>query len=184
MCISPGRQPGAAGTLGAEPAGGMGPDGSVARSRLDLCAGACILPRSCCWKSCFWAGGGSVSRCWAMCMCCWRRFSASCCLMPRLSPPPWGTAGGLLGLWGLPPVGQRRPLLSAQLCPGAADRRPWLHAAACRPVPPDCRRTGRAGAGRAGACGVAGPAGGVHGVSGQRLRQSLPVFPVLILILD
>ena len=38
MCISPGRQPGAAGTLGAEPAGGMGPDGSVARGRLDLCA--------------------------------------------------------------------------------------------------------------------------------------------------
>ena len=86
---------------------------------------------------------------------------------------------GPAGPGGPAPVGQRRPLLSAQLCPGAGAGRRGVHAAACRPVPPDRRRTGRAGAGRAGACGAAGPAGGVHGVSGQRLRQSLPVFPVL-----
>ncbi len=74
-------------------------------------------------------------------------------------PAAIGAAGAMLGLGHLPIMGQRRPLLSAQLCPGAAGSCRGVHAAACRPVPPDCRRTGRAGAGRAGACGVAGPAG-------------------------
>lgn len=90
-----------------------------------------------------------------------------------------GAARGHAGPGAPAHVGRRHPVLPAQLRPGAAGSCRGVHAAACRPVPPHGRRTGRPCAGRSGAHSAAGPAGRVHGVPGQRLCQPLPVFPVL-----
>ena len=94
-------------------------------------------------------------------------------------PAALGTAGGLLGLGGLPLWDSGALYYLRSYAPVLA-----LAAVGSTPLPAAlCRRIAAGRAGRVldalAACGAAGPAGGVHGVSGQRLRQSLPVFPVL-----
>ena len=59
-----------------------------------------------------------------MCMCRWRRFSASCCLTPRLSPPPWRPPGACWA-WGACPCGTAAPSTICAAMPRCWRWPPW-----------------------------------------------------------